>query len=574
MRKIFTFLLSTLMVTTLMAQRPEAVIQKAGEVKPVIDGVLDDLWETVEKHNVDKPFGTEVPTLGDEGTTYWKALYDDAGMYIIIVANDDVWYPYTGTGNAWEFDKIELYFDTNYILNDGVGGQGGTSGNRQIAPDPDLTALDGTMKTQTVLGGVVNYAYKVDGTVWTTEWFVPWESIPDGTGALFDKAGTMGFDVNIADNDNDGSNRKRAMWANVGTINENWNNMDDAGHLTFEGAESILISEIVLTGGDAITTDNGTSIITVTIDPVNTTQAIKFKITEGAGLATINKEGVVTAIKDGVVKVKAFSSDDFVESNEITINISGQVVTMNEVSYIKDGNFDLSEGEKASAAWEGGAVIVDGVCTITNPTAGANPWDYTIGQVVKIPEADKGLAFVLTAKLWAAEARIFDLDLELIGGNYERFGDTPDARSSDGKSQWRLDLTTEPTTYTFEITGFPRMDTRAQKFNLFAGMATPTVFVDNVYLVTKADYDLYKNTSVKEISSTEMKVYPNPVGSSNELIVSLASSKVKIGIYNSIGQKLMEKDANGSLVKFNVSSLAKGMYFVRLSDGTSQKFIR
>jgi len=32
--------------------------------------------------------------------------------------------------------------------------------------------------------------------------------------------------------------------------------------------------------------------------------------------------------------------------------------------------------------------------------------------------------------------------------------------------------------------------------------------------------------------------------------------------------------AIGNIAKFDVSSLRKGMYFVRLSDGSSQKFIK
>lgn len=574
MRKIFTFILSAFVCTLAMAQRPTAVIQKAGEVKPVIDGVIDDLWADVTQHNNDKPFVNEVPTVGDEGTTYWKALYDDAGMYILVVVNDDAWLPYWAPGggaNGWEYDKIELYFDTNYILNDGVGGQGGTSGNRQIAPDSADGSIDGTPMTQTILGGTITYAYKVENPAWNVEYFIPWESIPDGTGAIFDRAGTMGFDVDITDRDPGDAGRRRAMWANDGTVSENWNNMDDAGHITFEGAESILMTDIALSGGADITTDNGTVQLVATVEPANTTQAYKFKIMEGSDLVTIGKDGLITAVKNGVVKVRAYSSDDFIESNEVIINISNQIVTHFEMSYIKDGDFTKGEGTVASSVWEGGAVVVDGIATLSNPTAGANPWDWTFGQTVKIPASLMNTPFVLKAKLWADEARIFDIDLELIGDNYDRFGDTPDPRSSDGKSQWRLDLTTVPTTYTFEITGFPRMDTRAQKFNLFAGMATPKVYVDSVYLVTKDDYI----SSAKQLSAnTAMSVYPNPVGAGNELIVSLAATNTKIAIYNSLGQKLMEKAANGTMVRFNVSSLAKGMYFVRLSDGTSQKFIR
>lgn len=71
----------------------------------------------------------------------------------------------------------------------------------------------------------------------------------------------------------------------------------------------------------------------------------------------------------------------------------------------------------------------------------------------------------------------------------------------------------------------------------------------------------------------KIKLYPNPV--QTELTVSgitLANSMVSI--YNTVGQKQMEGKANGTQVQFDVSNLRTGIYFVRLPDGSSHKFIR
>lgn len=571
MKKIFTLFLSICMCTLVMAQRPEAVIAKAGDVKPVIDGVLDDVWTDVEQHNVTLPYRLEVPTLGEEGETYWKALWDEEGMYIIIVTNDDVWYPYSGTGDAYTYDKIELYFDTNYVLDDGVGGRTGTDGHRQIAPDPDLTQLNGEMKTLTIQDGIVKYAYKVDDPAWTTEWFIPWTAIPDKDGNVFDKQGVMGFDVDITDNDNDGAGRKRAMWANVGAIDENWNNMNDAGHLTFEGAEpSIDITSITISGGQEITMDNGTVQLAAAITPENATQPYKWVISGGTGQATITKDGLVQGVRDGTVLVKAVSADNFTESNELTITVSNQRVTHFESSFIKDGDFTQGTGTAPSPVWTGIALIENGVLTISNPTVGTDPWSFTVGQDIKIPEELKDTPFVLQFTAWADEERTFDVDFELIGDNYERFGDTPDPRSSDGKTQWRMTLTPEPTVYKFEITNFTRMDTRAQKFNFFAGLATPKIYIDSVFLVTAEDYVLKANDLNKSIT----RVYPNPVGNAKKLYVELSTINSKVAIFNSVGQKLMETKANGYKVSFDVSSLRQGLYFIKTDDGAVQKFIK
>lgn len=577
MKKIFTLLLTLCLYTLVMGQRPEAVIAKAGDVKPVIDGVLDDVWADVEQHNVNRNFTGESPTLGAEGTTYWKALWDDDGMYIIIVANDDVWFPYSGTGDAYRFDKIELYFDTNYVLDDHVGGQNQATGNRQIAPDPTLDKLDGEMLTQTILGGEVKYAYKVENPKWTTEWFVPWTSIPDGEGNLFDKTATMGFDVDITDNDNDGVGRKRAMWSNIGTVAENWSNMDDAGHLTLEGAEpGVDITKITISGPTEITTDNGTAQIAVALEPANATQGYKWELTNETGLATITNTGLLSALKDGTVKVKAVSSDNFVSSNELTITISGQHTTLYEVSYIKDGDFTMGTATSQSSYWTGGRAnaIENGVYTIINPTLSTDPWGYTVGQTINIPQEMKDMPFVLQFKAWADEPRIFDVDIE-HGDPYVRFGDTPDANADGGRSQWTYNLTTEPTVYTQQITNFSRMEPlpQTQKFNLFAGRGTAKVYVDNIILVTKEDFDKYATAS-KSLDANSIRVYPNPVGNGQTLYVELTNINSKVAIYNAAGQKLVEKTADGYKATFDVSSLRQGMYFIKTSDGSVQKFVK
>lgn len=595
MKKLFTFLLGACMCTFVMAQRPEAIIAKAGDVVPVIDGVLDEVWATVEQHNVDKPFGIatpEVPTLGDEGTTYWKALWDASGLYIIIVANDDVWFPYTGTGDAYTFDKIELYFDTNDNLLDGVGGQNLATGNRQIAPDPTLTKIDGELLTTAILGGTVQYAFKVENPAWTTEWFVPWESIPNGDGVLFDKMGTMGFDVSISDNDNDGAGRKRAVWANVGTINEDWGNMDDAGHLTFEGAEAgVYVDKVTVTGG-SITTDNGTVQLTALIEPAEATnQVVKWSIVDGAGLAKISADGLVTAVKDGVVTVKAAATDGGWSEGTATVTISGQVITKddawNSLNKItgwdfnddKTGDFPTSWGgwvDVAAAGCEAQVVpaIEDGVVVMKVGLAvDAANWHYQLNQGNLTCEPN--IPYTLKFKTWAsADATPCAVDFEstATADLYSRYGSSPDAESVNG-SEWHYNANMEPIWYTFHVTFDKMVPTTGQKIQWMNSLSNETIYLDSVLLISDADLALA--TSVKQLAkNSPMKVYPNPVGTGNELNVNLVSAKGKVAIYNAVGQKLMEKVATGNLVKFNVSSLRKGMYFVRLDDGTSQKFIK
>lgn len=586
MKRIFTLLFfSALICTMAVGQAPSAVIKKA-TTAPVIDGTIDDVWSTADPNLIDKPFTGETPTLGASGDTWWKALWDDKGIYVLINVTDDVWAPAfassTPTTNTYLYDKVEIYFDTNYNLKDGKGpltdGTGGGNGHYQLAPDPVKDSISGQPSSKSAHGA--RYAFNVTDPNYIAEFFMPFSKLLDSDGVMVDKAGTIGFDITISDNDvpSPGTGvRNRAVWANTNASGkgESWNNMDDCGTITLEGAEpTIDITALTITGGTTITTDNGTLQFTAAVTPTDATQGYKWILTNGTGMATISKDGLVTALRDGTVTVKASSSDDFVSSNEITITISNQKVTHFESSYIKDGDFTMGTGTTPSSFWSGTAMVENGVMTISNPSVATapNPWDWTISQTINIPEEMKNTPFVLQFKAWADEARPFDVDIENIGGNYIRFGDSPDANALEGHSQWHFELTTVPTVYKQTITNFNRMDAAnpQQQFHWFAGMATPKVYVDSVFLVTQDDYIL----KAKSLANSINRVYPNPVGNDNTLFIELSASKTNVAIYNAIGQKLMEKAVTGNLVNFDVSSLQRGMYFVKLSDGSIQKFIK
>jgi hypothetical protein len=74
----------------------------------------------------------------------------------------------------------------------------------------------------------------VDGS-YVQEVYIPWSSIPDLYDNIYSPGNNLsfGFDVCIVDNDgvDNGNARYRKVWSNIGRINENWFNMNDAGLL-------------------------------------------------------------------------------------------------------------------------------------------------------------------------------------------------------------------------------------------------------------------------------------------------------------------------------------------------------
>jgi hypothetical protein len=577
MRKTFTLILSVMLVFAAFAQKPEGVIKKA-TVAPVIDGEIDEVWADANKYNIDKKFQAELPTLGEAGETTWKALYTEDGFYLLLQVTDDAYYPnyVAGGGDAWTFDKPEVYFDVNYIKEDGIGGGGG-QGHYQFAPDLTAAKEDGLLTTET---DGRKHAFKVTKPNYVAEYFLPWSYLLDKDGAPADLSNPMGFDVTIIDRDPGDEARKRAVWANVGAINESWSNMDDCGLVTFEGAEApVYVDEITLTGG-SITKDNDTLRIVSEVLPEDATvKTLKWiiKPAEGSnGRATISSTGLVTAIMDGKMIVQATSMDGFIFSNEVEVMISGQVITESDVNIIKNGNFDMVNEDGTATLWGGWGgdansplpQVVDGVAVCT-PVLAANNWQYQFNQsgLTAMPN----IPYIFKFKAWADANRTFCVDFEdTSGNNYNRYGASAHPSSAGGRSEWTFDITTEPTWYTLDVTFDQMVPTTVQKVQYMLGLAGDIVYLDSISLISEADMALIP-TSIAQNSLESFKVYPNPAVS--KLHIDLSTPNTLVVIYNSVGVKMEEVTVPGTHHMFDVSRYTKGLYFVK-ANGAVVKFVK
>ena len=579
MKRIFTFLVSALLCTMVMGQAPTAEINKA-TTAPLIDGLVDEVWATADEIPIDVVMTVkgvaEKPTIGK---SWWKALWNKDGIYVLCFIEDDVFVPaYMGTDpiSSWMYDKPEIYFDCNYEKKDGIGG-GGKQGHYQFAPTEIEALVNGG--TATVEASGMSFAYNAtDKPNYYVEYFFPYSALLDKAGVQVDQTEKIGFDVNIMDNDILTPSRDRMNWANAGAINENYGNMDDAGTITLKGATAaISVDAITLNTGGTITTDNGTLQMVSTITPTDATnQMLKWTVVNLTGKATVDANGLVKAIKDGTVSVKATSTDGMGAEAMVDIVITGQVVTSLESSYVVDGIF-ATDGAPLSV-WVSenlvSSTIVNGIAEIVPKAVKAAPdtpapWDNKFRQTLNVPFDLKDTEMIFTFKAWADADRILTVDFEDSKNNYPRYGVSPNG--IEGKSDWLINLTTEPTVFTFDVTFSAMLENAVQEMVFMGGMAEAKYYIDNVMLMTKADFAL---PNAKSFNANSLKLYPNPIDGNNQLTVELASANVKIAIYNAIGQKMMEKISTGNVAKFDVSSLQKGLYFVKLSDGTTQKFIK
>jgi M6 family metalloprotease-like protein len=217
---------------------PPAPVKREANIKrvpdgyaPAIDGKVDDIWKNVEAHNIDLNFTGETPTLN---SATWKAMWDDNAIYVVVEVSENSFWPSWRSGLVdWESDKFELYLDVNENLGDGVGPSSGTiSGHYQFAPNFSQTDPG----TEHDFNGVYNADIWNDSPAsYVYEYMIPFNILTDKYGTMLDPSflTKIGFDICVIDLDEGQTIRNRAVWSNIGTAYEDWNDMDSAGIVNF-----------------------------------------------------------------------------------------------------------------------------------------------------------------------------------------------------------------------------------------------------------------------------------------------------------------------------------------------------
>jgi uncharacterized protein (TIGR02145 family) len=112
-----------------------------------------------------------------------------------------------------------------------------------------------------------------------------------------------------------------------------WNNGDG---IEYPFIPIIDVTTITVAGAGSATTigtDNGTLQMSAHIDPHDATNpVVVWSVFAGTGLATINGSGLLTAVSDGTVTVRATSTDGSGVYGELVITISNQVITYKNIA--------------------------------------------------------------------------------------------------------------------------------------------------------------------------------------------------------------------------------------------------
>ncbi len=206
-------------------------------IVPAIDGITENLWMDVEKHYINRKLRDEEPTVYH---ATWQGLWNDTAIFVRISVKDDSFCPAwcEPVQPDWFSDKPEIYFDVNEELLDGQGPAPQNNGHYQFAPGFMQGYNQYKYSGMWWTGQYYHYGYLVTEPDYVFEYAIPFNSIPDENGLVWDPSirPEIGFDVTVIDRDEGEDTRDRAVWSNTGENDESWNNMDDCGvmYLSYE----------------------------------------------------------------------------------------------------------------------------------------------------------------------------------------------------------------------------------------------------------------------------------------------------------------------------------------------------
>jgi hypothetical protein len=291
---------------------------------------------------------------------------------------------------------------------------------------------------------------------------------------------------------------------------------------------------------------------------------IIWSVENGTGRAEIDKNGLLTAVANGTVTVKASTRDWSKLSDSYIVTISNQ-------KQIFPITFETAK-DSTWTVFSNGSGDPSDVLIINNPVKNTTNSSAKVLQFVVNDDADvfagiysdNYVPLVFTADTHAITMLVYKSIISPVGIKVEQ--------SSDGGMDTEIKVSNTKTdqweTLTFNFASCIGYSfSRISIFPDFPDTRTSgtTVYLDRIrYLAGPVGIS---NNCINNVI-----VYPNPV--ENELTVYLTVPNSKIAIYNSLGYKLDEVLVMGTEVRFDVSNYSKGMYIVKINNDKVAKFIK
>lgn len=363
--------------------------------------------------------------------------------------------------------------------------------------------------------------------------------------------------------------------------------------------QTVLITSINVTGENkqkSISTNGGTLQLSAICSPANATnQNVVWTVTNGTGQATINTTGLVTAVANGTVEARATAVDASRVHSRLFITITNQdgttltpvsqilVTGLGGVNTVTIGeslqllatvwpktasnpavNWSITEGSGLANITSQGVLhtVAQGTLTVR---AMATDGSGVFGTMtVTIANSSPSIVLVSSILLDGADKK---RSITTDGGQLQLVASCLPAKATNQSLAWSVENVTG--TATINQTG------------LLTAIANGTVMAratatDGSGVFCRLRVTLSNQTGELKISEPEtnratstgkLKVYPVPATSVVYIECANDYSGI-VEVFNNLGEVVITDNIIGQRIfRVNVSNLAEGIYFVRLTNG-------
>jgi uncharacterized protein YjdB len=379
-----------------------------------------------------------------------------------------------------------------------------------------------------------------------------------------------------------------ACWASGTTATGGMNGNAAVIQFSYTTGDTIAVTDITVSTEDdlpaEINTLGGTLQLLAEITPSNATnQNVIWSVESGNDIASVNSNGLVTALYNGVATIRATSAENGTIYDEIQVLVEYEISVTNIEVFTQDvlpaeittlgGTLQLiaeitpSDATNQEVIWsvESGSEIAsvdqnglvtalaNGIATI-RATSSENDMlydeiDVTVNYAIPVTVIE-----VYTQDEVPAE-------INTIGGTLQLIAEIFPADATNQEIIWVVVLGEE----------LASVDQN--------GLVTA---LDNGFVVIRAiwaeDDAIYgeigvtiNTLSVENIVASSLKYYPNPVVDRFHLEAEQIISEVNV--YNMLGQKVLDVEMNSSQGNIDFSSIPKGNYIIKVVvDGLPKIF--
>ena len=290
-----------------------------------------------------------------------------------------------------------------------------------------------------------------------------------------------------------------------------------------------------------ITTSGGTLQLAANILPLEANQNVTWSIAEGNTLATISSTGLLTAIMNGQVKVRATSIIDNTIFGEIQIQLSNQPLVYCTPNF--------SQGTEPITLVEFAGI------SNTSPASTSSPAYENFTSIVGSVRVGNTYPIRLKGNTNGSYSGYFKVYIDWNNnGTFEDSEGQSLGYLSNSSGEDAVELNAEITVPATATIGSVRM----RVLKKYQSSTIPACNTDSYGQAEDYTLNIEENLSVGGFDKTNFKLYPNPTNGIVNLLTDLEIKEVKI--YNQLGQLVSIQKTS----QISLSDVANGIYIFHI----------